>query len=156
MIRASAEEPFGVRAIEKGCEVDGVWNSRTATPLHSPVFRSRNSSPVLSLNKLRKSNRVSSGSSISALDIPEPAHLKIEPSTLLLASTVPQEDLDMEEVHESLKSSPQMEPSKFAHKTMMSPGMDVKKEVYTHTIAYSKPEAPFCASDGSGEISHCI
>ena len=32
MIRPEEEVPFGIRAIERGCEVDGVWNSKTSTP----------------------------------------------------------------------------------------------------------------------------
>src|SRR5947209_2321846 len=31
-IRNSEEIPFGIRAIERGCMVDGIWNSKATTP----------------------------------------------------------------------------------------------------------------------------
>ena len=81
-IRTSEEIPFGVKAIEQGYEVEGVWNSRATTPLHSPALSSRGSSPARSANKLRKSNRESSVSSISILDMPENAQARAGPSKL--------------------------------------------------------------------------
>lgn len=34
--RTSDEIPFGIRAIEQGCQVDGVWISKKNTPLQTP------------------------------------------------------------------------------------------------------------------------
>lgn len=66
------EVPFGIRAIERGCTVDGVWNSKATTPLQTPPS-SKPSSPVLrGINTLRKDKRDSSSSNISRLAIPEP------------------------------------------------------------------------------------
>ncbi len=67
------EVPFGIRAIEGGCAVDGVWNSKATTPLQTPSS-SKPSSPVLKgINTLKKGKRDSSSSNILRLDIPEPA-----------------------------------------------------------------------------------
>ena len=72
--RHSDEVPFGIRAIEKGCIVEGVWNSRATTPLQTPTS-SKPSSPVLKAakNTLKKHKRDSSLSAVSHVDIPEPA-----------------------------------------------------------------------------------
>jgi hypothetical protein len=72
-VRNSEEVPFGIRAIERGCMVDGIWNSKATTPLHTPSS-SKASSPVLKAkNTLKKHKRESSLSNVSQLDIPEPA-----------------------------------------------------------------------------------
>lgn len=72
-VRHSEEVPFGIRAIERGCMVDGIWNSKATTPLHTPSS-SKASSPVLKAkNMLKKHKRESSLSNVSQLDIPEPA-----------------------------------------------------------------------------------
>ena len=72
-VRNSEEVPFGIRAIERGCMVDGIWNSKATTPLHTPSS-SKASSPVLKAkNILKKHKRESSLSNVSQLDIPEPA-----------------------------------------------------------------------------------
>ena len=72
-VRHSEEVPFGIRAIERGCMVDGIWNSKATTPLHTPSS-SKASSPVLKAkNKLKKHKRESSLSNVSQLDISEPA-----------------------------------------------------------------------------------
>jgi hypothetical protein len=72
-VRNSEEVPFGIRAIERGCMVDGIWNSKATTPLHTPPS-SKASSPVLKAkNTLKKHKRESSLSNVSQLDIPEPA-----------------------------------------------------------------------------------
>ena len=69
----SEEVPFGIRAIERGCMVEGVWNSKASTPLQTPSS-SKTSSPVLKAkNTLKKHKRESSMSNVSGLDIPEPA-----------------------------------------------------------------------------------
>lgn len=69
--RASTESPFGVKALDEGSSIEGVWNARTTTPLHGP--KSRNRSPLISPSKmLRRSKRDTSVSSIPSLDISEP------------------------------------------------------------------------------------
>jgi hypothetical protein len=70
-VRHSEEVPFGIRAIERGCMVDGIWNSKATTPLHTPSS-SKASSPVLKAKTLKKHKRESSLSNVSQLDIPEP------------------------------------------------------------------------------------
>ena len=72
--RQSGEEAsFGIRAIEKGYEVEGVWNSRTTTPLQSPVTSSPPSPGLRGHSKLKKIQRNSSLSNLSQLEIPEAA-----------------------------------------------------------------------------------
>jgi hypothetical protein len=72
-VRHSEEVPFGIRAIERGFLVDGIWNSKTTTPLHTPSS-SKASSPVLKAKgALKKHKRESSLSNVPQLDIPEPA-----------------------------------------------------------------------------------
>jgi hypothetical protein len=71
--RRSDEVPFGIRAIERGCIVEGVWNSKATTPLQTPTS-SKASSPVLKAakNTLKKHRRDSSLSNVSHVDISEP------------------------------------------------------------------------------------
>ena len=72
-VKNSEEVPFGIRAIKRGCMVDGVWNSKATTPLRTPSS-SKAGSPVLKAkNTLKKHKRESSLSNVSQLDIPEPA-----------------------------------------------------------------------------------
>jgi hypothetical protein len=72
-VRRSEEVPFGIRAIERGCMVEGVWNSKATTPLQTPTS-SKASSPILKgKNTLKKHKRASSLSTVSRLEIPEPA-----------------------------------------------------------------------------------
>ncbi|KAL8689982.1 MAG: hypothetical protein Q9218_004467 [Villophora microphyllina] len=67
--------PFGVRAIESGIEVDGVWISRSNTPANSTP-----GSPSLLANKdpvvqhPAPGDRSSTVSDMSRLEIPQPAH----------------------------------------------------------------------------------
>lgn len=73
--------PFGVRAIESGIEVDGVWISRSNTPANSTP-----GSPALSANMgtaaltpatvpaQTTSDRASTISNMSRLEIPQTAH----------------------------------------------------------------------------------
>ncbi|KAI4142203.1 MAG: hypothetical protein L6R39_005046 [Caloplaca ligustica] len=75
------EVPFGVRAIESGIEVDGVWISRSNTPANSTP-----GSPALSANKgsaaqapaaaqaYASPDRASTASNMSRLEIPQAAH----------------------------------------------------------------------------------
>jgi len=63
-----AEVPFGVRAIESGIEVDGVWVSRSNTPVSSlagsPKLRPKDLAP----------DRASSSTDLSRIEIPQPIH----------------------------------------------------------------------------------
>ncbi|KAL8948142.1 MAG: hypothetical protein Q9222_005641 [Ikaeria aurantiellina] len=74
--------PFGIRAIESGIEVDGVWISRSNTPASSVP-----ASPALSANKestappLVIPDRTSTASNMSRLEIPQPAHGHIRPNS---------------------------------------------------------------------------
>ena len=63
----SHEVPFGIRAIERGCEVEGVWNSRTATPLQS-ARPTPQSSPMLAPTRKLRKKRNSSMSTLSKLE----------------------------------------------------------------------------------------
>ena len=75
--------PFGVRAIESGIEVDGVWISRSNTPANSSP-----GSPALSATKdiatpvhpVPASDRSSTVSTMSRLEIPQAAHGHPRPS----------------------------------------------------------------------------
>ena len=77
------EVPFGIRAIESGIEVDGVWISRSNTPAQSlpatPAPASPASGPSIAPRphppKQEDSpDRSSSASNISRLDIPQPVY----------------------------------------------------------------------------------
>lgn len=70
--RVSDEIPFGLRAMEEEPEVEGVWNSRTCTPLHLPIGREMQ--PTLrpaSIPMTAHQRNTSSLSSVSHLDIAE-------------------------------------------------------------------------------------
>lgn len=81
--RKGNDIPFGVRAIESGIEVDGVWISRSNTPANSSP-----GSPALSTTKdiptpvhpVPASDRASTVSSMSRLEIPQAAHGHPRPS----------------------------------------------------------------------------
>jgi hypothetical protein len=83
-VRRSEEVPFGIRAIERGYVVEGVWNSKATTPLQTPTS-SKASSPVLKAakNTLKKHKRDSSLSNVSHVDIPEPALLTLNSRELV-------------------------------------------------------------------------
>lgn len=81
--RKGPEVPFGIRAIESGIEVDGVWISRSNTPAQSlpatPAPASPASGPSIAprpppLKQEDSPDRSSSASNISRLDIPQPVH----------------------------------------------------------------------------------
>lgn len=87
------EVPFGVRAIARGCEVDGVWNSRTNTPLQtpgnsspgSPVIRPKDlGNGLVSINKHRRDRSLST---LSNLEIPESSLARQDPKALPESST---------------------------------------------------------------------
>lgn len=69
--RPSEDVPFGIRAIERGCMVEGVWNSKTTTPLQTPPFSKANSPVLKAKNNLKKHKRDSSLSNMSHVDLQE-------------------------------------------------------------------------------------
>jgi hypothetical protein len=71
-VRRSEDVPFGVRAIERGCMVEGVWNSKATTPLQTPPSSKANSPILKAKNILKKHKRDSSLSNVSHVDILEP------------------------------------------------------------------------------------
>ncbi|KAL8785225.1 MAG: hypothetical protein Q9213_003494 [Squamulea squamosa] len=75
--------PFGVRAIESGIEVDGVWISRSNTPANSipasPALSATKESPA-PVHTVPASDRASTVSSMSRLEIPQAAHGNPRPS----------------------------------------------------------------------------
>jgi hypothetical protein len=91
--RRSDEAPFGIRAIEKGRIVEGVWNSRATTPLQTPTS-SKPSSPVLKAakNTLKKHKRDSSLSAVSHVDIPEPT--LVPPNSRVIVFRPPDAPMD--------------------------------------------------------------
>lgn len=74
--RKGPEVPFGIRAIESGVEVDGVWISRSNTPAPSvPDSPVSNASVAPSpVRRAHSPDRTSSSSVISRLEIPQPVH----------------------------------------------------------------------------------
>ncbi|KAL8845942.1 MAG: hypothetical protein Q9221_008933, partial [Calogaya cf. arnoldii] len=75
--------PFGVRAIESGIEVDGVWISRSNTPANSipgsPALSATKDTPT-PVHPVPASDRASTVSSMSRLEIPQAAHGHPKPS----------------------------------------------------------------------------
>ncbi|KAI9819831.1 MAG: hypothetical protein M1827_006400 [Pycnora praestabilis] len=71
------EIPFGVRAIESGIQVDGVWISRSNSP-GPGNSRSAAVIPIVSAGssdrRVRQPKRDSAGSNMSHLSIPQPAY----------------------------------------------------------------------------------
>ena len=68
--------PFGVRALESGIEVDGVWHSRSNTPapsLPDSPMSSASASPG-SVRRNSSPDRASTSSNISRLEMPLPVH----------------------------------------------------------------------------------
>lgn len=72
------EVPFGVRALESGIEVDGVWVSGTNTPRGSmsgsPTLTPKIEKPAQPGIQVPPSDGASSSSSMSRLEISQPAH----------------------------------------------------------------------------------
>ena len=75
--------PFGVRALESGIEVDGVWISGSNTPAGSTPAHSAPGSPTLGAmaegskfesHEKIASDRASLPSQITRIEIPQPAH----------------------------------------------------------------------------------
>lgn len=92
--RRDAEIPFGIRAIQSGIQVDGVWISGSNTPVQSGP-NSRTPSIVLGTdlgNTSRSPERVAAAPSKSRVEIPQPAHRQSthgQSSTLSRDSTLP-------------------------------------------------------------------
>ena len=97
-MRESAEIPFGIRAIEKGCEVEGVWNSKASTPLQTPLG-SKAPSPIIRPKRLQKGRRSSSLASVSALAMPEPA-------LVTPASRQPESPIHLDDCDDGLETAP--------------------------------------------------
>ena len=75
--RKGKEVPFGIRAIESGIEVDGVWISRPNTPTQSSpdiTASSRVNEPGSSEDMQRSHRSSSSVNSVPHLEMPQPAH----------------------------------------------------------------------------------
>ncbi len=70
--RRAREIPFGVRAIESGIEVDGVWISRSNTP--GPSVPGSPALSMISGKNVASSERPVSSSNIPRLEMPQPAH----------------------------------------------------------------------------------
>lgn len=68
--------PFGVRALESGIEVDGVWHSRSNTPAPSLPDSPMSSASVSpgSIRRPSSPDRTSTSSNISKLEMPLPVH----------------------------------------------------------------------------------
>lgn len=62
--KSGDEVPFGIRAIQSGIEVDGIWISGTNTPVPSSPTQSTHSKPEASASNSR---------AMSTLEIPGPA-----------------------------------------------------------------------------------
>ena len=62
--------PFGVRAIESGIEVDGVWISRSNTP--DTVRQGSPSSSMLDMSKAREPSDHPSADEMPKLEMPQP------------------------------------------------------------------------------------
>lgn len=74
--RGDPSVPFGVRALESGIEVDGVWHSRSNTPAPSipdSPMSSASASPR-SIRRPSSPDRTSTSSNISKLEMPQPVH----------------------------------------------------------------------------------
>ena len=74
--RRDAEVPFGIRAIQSGIQVDGVWISGSNTPIQSG-FNSRAPSMMLDTDPSNNSHppeRAAAMPSNPRLEIPQPAH----------------------------------------------------------------------------------
>lgn len=83
--RTSDEVPFGTKAMLEDPDVNGVWNTRTSTPLQSPRLRGKSHSPSLSSIKMfSKSPRNSSTSSVCQISL---QHLPVLTSPTRSAST---------------------------------------------------------------------
>ena len=89
-----AEIPFGIRAIQSGIQVDGVWISGSNTPTQSAP-NSRTPSVILDTNSSNQSHspeRAAATPSNPRLEVPQPAHRQSsqgQPSTVSRDPTIP-------------------------------------------------------------------
>lgn len=87
--------PFGVRALESGIEVDGVWISRPNTPASSlPGSPTLSGTTQLAVQPESSKGRPSSSSNMSSVEIAQPLHERPEvsrPSGSTAAVRVPLE-----------------------------------------------------------------
>ncbi|KAL8935502.1 MAG: hypothetical protein Q9216_005393 [Gyalolechia sp. 2 TL-2023] len=88
--------PFGVRAIESGIEVDGVWISRSNTPANSnpnstpgspELSANRASAPQFAAQTAPSSDRASTVSNTSRLEIPQATHGHPRPDPRLTSAS---------------------------------------------------------------------
>lgn len=66
--------PFGIRALESGIEVDGVWISGTNTPSSMPGSPNIAAMKPQPAHRDHSVERPSTASDMSRLEIPQPAH----------------------------------------------------------------------------------
>lgn len=128
---AGMDRPFGVKALDEGSSIEGVWNARTTTTLHGPT--SKNRSPLISPAKMfRRSRRNTSVSSIPSLDIAE--SLPAAKVMHTLPSTQSRDAAD------HLKMLTSLEPSK--EEVSSSPAtLPKRKKANSITISYSGPSS---------------
>ena len=72
--RQGQEIPFGVRALEKGVEVDGVWISRSNTPANSVPGSPELFPRAKAAHEDLSTGRTSSASNMSRIVMPQPVH----------------------------------------------------------------------------------
>lgn len=149
--RQEEEVPFGIRAIERGCEVDGVWNSKTNTPLQTPG-NSNPGSPLMrpkdlgnGLLSLQKHRRNLSLSTVSNLEISEPDQPKPEPTTLPENSTdTTSEAKSSSEQENTREPSPDGQLSMRGRRAYQ-PKSSARKQPYPPS-AYPAPSSSRCIS----------
>lgn len=66
--------PFGVRALESGIEVDGVWISGSNTPASTPGSPNTAAMKLQSTHKNHPSESSSSISEMTRIEVPQPVH----------------------------------------------------------------------------------
>ena len=72
--RQGQEIPFGVRALERGIEVDGVWISRSNTPANSVPGSPEIFANAKAAHRDLSPDRTSSPSTMSRIEMPQPIH----------------------------------------------------------------------------------
>lgn len=91
-VETGIQTEFGVKALDEGSSIEGVWNAHTVTPLQAG--RSRHNSPSFNPMKMfRRSRRNSLVSTIPPLDISIPSAAVPEGELIALPSHVRHTDL---------------------------------------------------------------
>ncbi|KAL2043559.1 hypothetical protein N7G274_003866 [Stereocaulon virgatum] len=72
--RQGQEIPFGVRALEKGVEVDGIWISHSNTPANSVPGSPELFPRTKAAHEDLSTHRTSSASNMSHIEMPQPLH----------------------------------------------------------------------------------